>query len=336
MDKKLYEAYLYDNGGYEDACTETLKELSKGYVRIIGLSDEEAEREIIGREIDILVDLAGHGPGNRLQLMSKKPAPVQISWLDYFCTTGTSAYDAIFTDPALSPLEEAKYYAEPVYYLEHGRICYEPPVNGPDIQDNLPKEGIVFCSYNRVAKLNAEVAEVWSKILLRLPSARLVLRASALAQKETREWIYERRFAKHGIADKRIVFQDYGSYQQALRGYNSVHCALDPFPFSGCATTCDALWMGVPVIAMEGSTMVGRQSSSILKRIGEERWIAKSAEEYVDIAVAMASAKKENAVDHRLLLRSKTKAGLCDKQRFAYAFQRALRELWLKWCMQEN
>jgi protein O-GlcNAc transferase len=213
--------------------------------------------------------------------------------------------------------------------LASGRFCYTPPTEAP-APVHRGDDTIVFSSFNRLAKLNTNVVSTWAEILRRVPGSRLQIGVRLLGDAATRAHLVE-RFAAHDVGADRLDLHGHRSYAELLAAYTGIDVALDPFPFSGCTTTCDALYMGCAVIALPGETFVSRQSASLLWRLGRDEWIARDRQDYVDRAVAVATdvAGLRNG---RARLREAVRLRLCDADAQAGDFAEALRGLWREYC----
>lgn len=323
---------LYDSGAVVDATTAGLRVAADEWRRIDEL-DDEALCELIRRDrIDVLVELSGHSPGNRLRALASRPAPVQATWLDYFHSTGTDAIDVLISDASLSPPSLAHRYSERVLTLPSGRLCWSPPLDAPPA---VPRGAIPlrFASFNRVNKLNDAVLAAWSRILESVPGSVLRLKARAFDIADQHAHFLA-RCAKHGIAPQQLELHGYGSHAQALLDYAEADIALDPFPFSGCATSFDALWMGVPVVTQIGETMVSRQTASLLASLGLDDLIAENADDYVRRVLDLANDAVRRS-ELRATLRERVREKLCDAHRHARELSIALREAWRLWCRGE-
>jgi len=235
--------------------------------------------------IDILVDLAGAGPDNRLAVFAARAAPLQASWLDYFCTTGLGEIDYLITDDYLAPAGCDAHYSETLLRLTPGRLCYTPPPAPAPSTEGVEARRLVCL--NRFSKINDEVAAAWSAALLRLPGWSLRLKGTGGDDAGVANAL-RRRFEAHGVDPERLDISGEGPYAEAIDAYRDTAVALDPFPFSGCATSFDALWMGLPVVTLPLDTMASRQTGSLLSAIGREDWIADDVGAYVDAIVDVA------------------------------------------------
>jgi predicted O-linked N-acetylglucosamine transferase (SPINDLY family) len=325
LDRETLRHFVYDNGSVEDAITARFRVAADGYVRIDALDDSELAGRIRNDGIDVLVDLGGHSPGNRLRALSARPAPVQASWLDYFHSTGSEAIDFFISDAHTSPTAMAHRYSERLVHLDCGRLCYAPATASP--QPAARAQGPVrFGCFNRVAKINGAVLASWARIIAACPGSLLQLKTGAFDDAQARAHFLA-RCARHGIDADRLVLAGYGTHAEALEAYADIDIALDPFPFSGCATSCDALAMGVPVVTLEGEAPAGRQTASLLSAAGLTAWIARDRDSYVGIATALA-ADTAALRRWRAELPTLARARFGDVPRHARALSAALRAMW--------
>jgi protein O-GlcNAc transferase len=286
-------------------------------------SPEQVAEVIRGDALDVLVDLAGHAPGNRLRALSFGPAPLQVSWGDYFCTTGVPGIDVFLSDEFLSPPGSEAHFSERLVRLPGERLCYVPSETFalPRVRD---AGELVFGCFNRASKLNDAVLAAWGRILAACPGARLQLRAGSFDDPEARSHFVERA-NRCGLPVARVDLVGYAGYRDVMEAYHGIDIALDPFPFSGCATSCDALWMGVPVVTLAGRTLVSRQSGALLVQLGLDDLVCSDTESYVSRAVALAADAARRA-KLRTTLRASMQA-VHDPQRFAARLLDTLRVL---------
>jgi predicted O-linked N-acetylglucosamine transferase (SPINDLY family) len=327
-DKKLFEIYGFMCSREQDHETSRFQTLADHWHDISSTSDEEVSSLIRRNQIDVLVDLALHSAGNRMLVFARKPAPVQVTWLAYAGTSGLNTMDYRISDPYLdSPESDGSEYTEFTLRLPHTFWCYQPAL---EINFNalpLSSNGYVtFGCFNNFCKINQNVLKLWAELLARLPHSRLHLHAPP--DDEVRSRILDclrvdptrvRFFSKTSL----------GSYFDQFRG---IDIALDPFPFGGGTSTCDALWMGVPVVTLKGVTAVGRGSTSILSNIGLQDLIAHSDEEYLGIASTLAG-NAPHLAELREKLRDRLRCSpLMDATAFARAMEAAYRQMWRAWC----
>lgn len=292
-DRERFDVFCYYCGTRNDRTTEEIRTSCDGWKDISRLHDDEAAQLIHDDGIDILIDLAGHTAGNRLGIFAHRPAPVQLSWLGYPHTTGLRAIDWFIADRVSVPEGEDSFFTESVLHLPHFRVPFSPPELSPEVLPPPCADNgyVTFGSFNNVAKLNEEVITAWSAVLKAVPGSRLLLKWKTMNSRSVRQR-YRRLFARNGISPERIEFRDESSYYMMMIEYGDVDIALDPFPYSGCLTTYQALWMGVPVVTLRGETPVGRQSAAILEELGLADLVADSVDAYVRTAINLAAAPR--------------------------------------------
>jgi predicted O-linked N-acetylglucosamine transferase (SPINDLY family) len=300
------------------------------------MGDETLAEQVRADRIDILFDLAGH-TGERMLVFARKPAPLQATWIGYVGTTGLTAMDYLIADRYHVPPGSEQHYRERVIRLPEDYVCFDPPSDAPEVGP-LPafQNGFVtFGCFNNSAKISSDVAALWAEVLTRVPRSRLVLRYRWLHDVRTRAR-YRDWFTSRGIDPARLDFAGGVPPAELLATYNRIDIALDPFPYSGGLTTCEALWMGVPVLTFPGVTFAGRHSLSHLANVGLKQLVAVSPADYVALAVSWTSALDWLA-DLRHGLRAQMAASpLCDGPRFAAHFLAALRGIWRAWCEAEQ
>jgi predicted O-linked N-acetylglucosamine transferase (SPINDLY family) len=285
--------------------------------------------------IDILVDLSGHTGTNRLPVFARKPAPVQVTYLGYPNTTGLSTIDYRLTDAwADPPGKTERWHTETLIRLPHGFLCYRPPnatpaVAPPPVQAN---GHITFGSFNSLVKTTPAVVACWAHILQQVPDARLVIKNKSFRDPSVCAR-YQGLFAEHGIAPERLELVGWiDNLNNHLELYHRLDIALDPFPYNGTTTTCEALWMGVPVITLAGHTHAGRVGVSLLSRLDLTDLIAGDPDDYTQRAVRLAQDRATLA-RLRPRLRPRLQASsLCDGPAFARDVEAAYREMWRGWC----
>lgn len=265
----------------------------------VGGLDDVAFAGLVERErIGVMFDLCGHAPGNRLRAFAARLAAVQVSWGDWFCSTGVSNMDVFIADQVTAPAAEDALFSERVLRLPRTRFAHALPEDAPAPAADIPRQ-VCFASFNRLSKLTAVTFEAWSQILLKVPGSTLLLRSGGLEQESLRRHIAD-RFAAAGLLAGRIRFDAFGGYHETLRRYHDVTLALDPFPFNGCVTTLDALAMNVPVVALHGRSLAARQSSALLHAINCDDWVAADTAAYVETAVRLADRSANVAARSRL------------------------------------
>jgi protein O-GlcNAc transferase len=334
-DHEDYEIFCYANVTHSDTVTKRLQVLADQWRDIVQLSDEEVARIIRRDGIDILVDLAGHTAGNRLLVFARKPAPIQAGYLGYPNTRGLATIDYWLSDAYADPVGKTEdYYVEKVVRLSRGFNCYRPLPESPEVGP-LPalRAGyITFGSFNNASKISGPVIACWAKILMGVPTARLLLKARALADEQTRDRL-QQIFAAHGVMPERIdMIGRAASSAEHLALYNRVDIGLDTFPYNGHTTTCEALWMGVPVVTLAGQTHAGRVGVSLLTQAGLPKLLAESPEHYVARAIALATGLDQLQALRQGLRIQLQRSPLTDAAGFTRSLEAAYREMWIKYC----
>lgn len=336
IDKNRFEIYAYNNRNVYDYVTTEFKEIFTFWRDIHGLSDSKAVEVIRLDTIDILFDLSGYTGSSRLVLFSYKPAPIQISWIGYFNTTGLTTMDYLIADEIMITTTEEDLFTENILRMPDIRFCYDPRLDlVPDVSKELPAEKngyITFGAFTKVNKLNDEVIRSWCSIMRRLPGSRLILKWPAYKDTYLIS-LMKKRFLKLGVSGDRLEFRQESGYRELLQEYtNDIDIVLDTFPHSGGSTSCDALIMGVPVVTYSGSLPISRQTHGFLNVIGfVDKLVAFSVDEYINKAVELAN-NKVLLQQIRLQLRDDfLKSKLCDGLGFTKHFELAMTGLWEHW-----
>lgn len=325
------ELVAYTTNQWESELTTRIKPHFAAWHTIAGLSDEAAARKIHEDGIHILVDLAGHTGGNRLPVFAWKPAPVQVSWLGYFATTGVPGMDYLLADPVSVPDGHREHFTETVWHLPDTRLCFTPPAPSarlaPSHPPALSNGFITFGCFQNLTKINDGVLAVWGKIFQALPQARLRLQSKHINCPVACEHL-QQRLAHVGITPEKVTLEGGVPREAYLAAHADVDIILDTFPYPGGATTCEALWMGVPTMTIAGGTLLARQGASLLACVGLEDWIASDEADYVARTIAYA-ADINRLVQLRSSLRSRLLASpLCDAPLFARNLEDAFRGMW--------
>jgi predicted O-linked N-acetylglucosamine transferase (SPINDLY family) len=332
-DHQGFEIFCYHSAVHgQDKLTRQLRQASDHWREVTFLDDRRLAEQIRADGIDVLVDLSLHTANNRLVTFAMEPAPVQITYLAYCGTSGVQAMHYRFSDPHLDPPgQDLSCYSEQTVRLPRTYWCYEPGGAAPEVSA-LPanQNGFVtFGCMNQFAKVSTATLEVWGRVLARVPGSRLLMYASPGKHLEA----IENQFRRNGIASDRVQFIGRQGWDQYIRTYHRIDVALDPFPYNGGITTCDTLWMGVPVVTLSGPTAVGRAGRSILSNVGLAELVARDAEQYVQIAADLA-ADPTRLADLRRSIRQRMKASpLMDAKQFAADIESAYRRLWRTWCL---
>ncbi|MEE9290689.1 MAG: tetratricopeptide repeat protein, partial [Alphaproteobacteria bacterium] len=333
IDRSRVELAAYSTSAIEDAATVRLKPHFAIWHKVGELDDGSLAGLIHDDAVDILIDLSGHTPGNRLPMFAYKPAPVQATWLGLFATTGVPGMDYIIADPYLVPGDEAQYFTEEVWPLAESWFCLNPPdvAIQPGPLPALANGTVTFGCFNILHKITDVVVALWARVLMAVPGSRLFLKTRQLSDNLVSQNTLA-RFAVHGIGPERLVLEGQSPLADYLAAYNRVDVALDPFPFHGATISLDGLWMGVPVVTLRGDRMGAHLGESIAHAAGLSDWIADDDEGYVAMAAALTSDLHRLA-ELRAGLRERVLASsLYDGARFARHFEDALRGMWQRAC----
>ncbi len=322
-DPEWVSVYAYSAGKVHDGVTAAIRRATV-FHDVSGLDDAALAQRIRADAIDVLVDLSGHTAGSRLIAFAYRPAPVQVSWLGYWATTGLPALDAVLLDDWSAPDCGAASFTEKIIRLPGGRFCYAPVLFAPAVSPApcVARGCVTFGCFNNTAKLNPRVLELWARLLHAAPGSRLLLKWRTFLDAELRRQVL-RTFDSRGVNADRIELRPASFHADVLKQYADVDIALDPFPFNGGQTSCEALWMGVPVVTWPQSRVVSRQTFAYLSAIGCPQWSAASAGEYVNIAAGLAS-DPAGLQRIRAGLRAKMSvSSLCDVRGFTRGLEQA-------------
>ncbi|HTW95376.1 MAG TPA: tetratricopeptide repeat protein [Tepidisphaeraceae bacterium] len=320
-----FQVFCYSNDTVSDHVTALFRDTAVDWRSIANLSDDRAAQMIRDDRIDILVDLSLHTFGNRLLLFARKPAPVQVSYLGYCGSTGLDAIDYRLSDPHIDATEaEAQFHAGTTIRLPNCYWCYRP--GRDDIQvSTLPakKNGFVtLISLNNPAKISSATLDVWANTLAQVPQSRMIV-------------YYPNCDARRRVAERlpqgRVEFVGGQQVANYLRTYHRADIALDTTPFNGGITTCDCLWMGLPIVTLSGRTSVGRAGKSIVSNIGQTQWIAATPDQFVQIAADLASDLSRLATLRASLRGMLRSSPVMDEPRFINDIESAFRQMWLRW-----
>jgi predicted O-linked N-acetylglucosamine transferase (SPINDLY family) len=333
FDHRAHEVVCYYSRPERDDYTSRFQAVSREWHDVLGLPNDELARRIRQDRIDILFDLSGHTGDHRLMVFARRPAPIQITWLGYVGSTGLAAMDYLIADRFHVPAEAELHYCEKVLRMPDGYVCFEPPDDSEDVGPlpALERGHVTFGSFNNVSKLNPEVIALWAEIIRRVPGSRLVLSSPALDGRTARMRVGD-AFVAAGGDPQRLELHGTRLRRALLAAYNEIDIALDPFPYSGGVTTCEALWMGVPVVTCPGETFASRHSFSHLSNVGITETVAEDKGDYVERAVQLAGDLPHLAALRAGLRDEMARSPLCDGQRFAGHLGALLRDVWRQWC----
>ncbi|MCI0461985.1 MAG: tetratricopeptide repeat protein [Gemmataceae bacterium] len=336
-DRQQVEIFCYSDVTTPDGETAYLHSLVEHWRETAAMADE-LMAELIGQDqIDLLIDLAGHTQDNRLLLFARKPAPVQINYLGYPCTTGLPTMDYRLVDAITDPPGEPRCHSEELVRLQPVFCCYAPPAQAPPVAPlPAPRWGaITFGALHKLEKFNDTVLDLWCRILQELPAARLLLARHVLRGETVAYW--RQRFHERGLDSSRVVLRAVEPVNlQHLRLYDDIDIALDAFPWNGHTTACEALWMGVPVVTLRGQRHASRMVASVLSCLDLRELVAETPDEYCRIAVRLAGNLAQLG-EWRASLRGRMLGSpLCDGRAFTRELEKAYRRLWQDWCQRRR
>ncbi len=329
-----YEIVCYSDTAMRDEVNQRLRELPTVWRDTAGWDDDRLGNRIVDDRIDILVDLVGHTAANRSPLLARKPAPIQALYLGYPCTSGLSAMDCVIADGVVIPPDRESLYCEEVVRLPGCFLCFQPQPKTPEPAPPPVKSNgyLSFGNFNTLAKLSPTTIALWAEVLQEVPDSRLVLKSQALADAATRQRVSD-LFDSHGIEKGRVeLTQPLQPLSNYLAAYGQVDIVLDTLPYNGGTTTCDALWMGVPVVTLAGDHFFGRMGASILRCVGLADLVADSSSDYVSIAAGLA-ANQDRLDELRSGLRQiMSQTPLTDADGFTQRLEGTYREMWRRLC----
>jgi len=335
LDRGAVEIFCYAEVEEPDPVTAYLQSLGGTWRWSNKLADDALRAQLRADGIDIAIDLAGHMGGNRLRALAMKPAPVTATWLGYPASTGLVAIDWRITDERADPPGEEAFHTERLLRLPQCFLCFGAYVTQVPEAAPAPvasRGRITFGSFNNLQKISPSAARAWARILEAVPQAKLLLKSLDFTEPDRRTRFLD-RLAAQGVARERVELRlPQSAMPDHLGSYAEIDIALDPFPYNGTTTTCEALWMGVPVVTLIGARHAGRVGFDLLSQLGLEELATADVDAYVACAVALASDMKRLALLRRSLRERMRASPLCDATRFARDFEDGLRVMWRAWC----
>lgn len=335
-DGERFETFCYSDTEQEDDATAQLRAVADHWHQTKHLSDDQLAELIRQHRIDILVDCVGHMSGNRLLVLARKPAPIQVTAWGEPTGTGLEAVDYLFASPVLVPASDRHLFAEQIVDFPNFTGLWSPdrlPDVGP--LPALAKGYVTFGSFNRVAKISEQTIRCWATILRKLPTARLVLKHPQLAD-PAQKMRLGAAFGAQGVAPNALTFLRGTDRWTHFDHYNMIDIALDPFPHAGGMTTLDALWMGVPVVAWSGNSVSSRWAVTSLVPLGLTDFVADSPEKYIDIAIAKA-VDLQSLSQLRANLRTRVATSdFGDGPRYCRQIEAAYVDIWQRWCNEQK
>ncbi len=331
-DHVAMEVFCYSDLETPDEITREYESLADHWRQVSGWNDEQLAKKIREDRIDILVELTGHIGSGRLRMLAYKPAPIQISYIGYQGTTGVSAVDYVLTDEWTDPIgtSEANYVETP-WRLPETFFVYQPPGDAPMV-DPLPAKSngfITFGCLNAVWKATAQSVKLWSRVLSQVPHSKITLLTTRC--RKTNDRLIE-QFARGGIAADRVQLVYRSTAGQYLRRYGGIDIALDPVPFLGHTTTCDAGWMGCPTVSLAGQIYAHRFGGSVMRNLGLADLVTETENEYVAAATGLANDLDRLAKIRATLRFTMQDSIITDGPRFTKNLEQAYRSMWRKWC----
>ncbi len=326
-----FEFYVYHTGTMCDGYTRQAMKCADEWIETGNMDDVALQRRIIADKVDVLVDLAGHTSSHRLGVFAMRGAPVQATFLGYPHSTGLATIDWLIGDGVVSPPEQAHLFSEGLALMPDSVFCWASVDEYPLPPPRPHGEPVVFGSFNNAMKISPQTINLWARILRAVPDSRLLLKAPSL-----RDEIVRARFAalflERGIVPERLIMRGPTGLADMMQEYGDMDIALDPTPYNGGTTTLQALWMGIPVVTLEGNNFVGRMGASFMNSLRQPGWVASSEDEYVAVAVRLASQRVELRQDRSGFRERMADSRLCDIDRYVRNFESLLAKMWRAYC----
>ena len=326
-----FSTYVFNTGSMHDEYTSRARSAATHWIEVGDLDDLALQHTIVAEQIDVLIDLAGHTSNHRLGVFALRAAPVQATFLGYPHSTGLQQMDWLIGDAIVSPAVHADLFSEGLAQLPGSVFCWAPVDHYPLPAPRPERAPVVFGSFNNVMKLSQRTIKIWSSLLNDCPDASLLLKAPSLRDPSVIER-FQHLFEREGVSRDRLHLEGPSELGQMMQRYGDIDIALDPTPYNGGTTTLQALWMGVPVISLEGHNFVSRMGSSFLHALDHAEWVARSEDDYRSIAVDMAQ-NIQQIRQNRFALRERMKSSsISDLSRYSLDFQQLIRRIWVDYC----
>lgn len=327
-DPAAFDVHCYHVGAPDDRVTPRLRSRVRNWRHLFPIGDVDLARAIANDGIDILVELAGHAQGNRLAAVALGPAPIIATFIGYPNTTGVPSVGYRIIDPLTDPPGSEQLATERLIHLNRCFLCYRPPVDAPAPRPRDADRPLTFGSFNNLAKLSPPTLDLWARVLARIPGSHIMLKGRGLGDPSVRDRILS-RLVGAGISRERVELAGHTkTTAEHLSQYHAVDVALDPFPYAGTTTTCEALWMGVPVVTLAGRVHAGRVGVSLLNAAGLPELIAPDAAGYIETAASLATDPARLAALRADLRGRVSRSPLCDAPAHAAAVEAAYRSMW--------
>lgn len=331
FDDKNFKSFAYYNYGKIDGITRTLKNYFSEFKNIGNLSEISKINLIKKDQIDILIDLSGHTAKNCLSIMKSKPAPLQMTWLGFSETSGIDKIDFIICDDISIPKNEEKWFVEKPLRLNNSYYNFSNPGVKKHRIINKNKDSVIFGNFGNIRKINSDVINLWKKILIEIPSSELLLKSEFYRDITLRKEIIN-YFTDSGINENRLLFEFGSSRENYFSSYNNIDVILDTFPYPGGTTTCESLFMGTPVIAMEGNSFIERNSANILKNSNLNEFIVKNKTEYFKLAKNFKKFFRNKYINKEKIRNKFLKSSIMDSNQFSHDFKSKIRSVWQEFC----
>jgi len=331
INRDQYKIFIFNTGQMHDDQTLRAKKASNLWVDCGQTDDSTLQQIIINHKIDILIDLAGHTNNHRLGVFALRAAPIQTTFLGYPHSTGLREMDWIIGDAVVSPSKNAHLFSEKIAQLKGSVFCWSPVDHYPLPSPRKTTEPIVFGSFNNVMKLSPSTIRLWASILRKHPDSILFLKAPSLRDQSVISR-FKKIFCKEGVQKERLQFEGPSDLGQMMQRYGDVDIALDPTPYNGGTTTLQALWMGTPVITLEGRNFVSRMGSSFLQTLGKKEWVAHTYDEYRSIATDLVQNIQYLRVNRSSLRQQMQTSQLSNLPEYTKNFELKLRQTWQSHC----
>ncbi len=335
LDRERFHLTLFPTMGRSSSRAERIRGMADSFVSLIKVPDAVAAERVRAEKIDVLIDTTGHTSGCRLGIFAHRAAPVQCTYIGYWSTTGLTEMDWFISDPDAEPGIDA-HFTEGLWRLPRIAVCYRGDASLPESGWAPDPEGTIWLgSFNKYIKMREDTLRLWARVLHAVPEAKLLLE-DRTAEEGTAHARILSGLQGHGIGAERVEFVPYvAGHERHMRPYDRLDIALDTIPFNSGTTAFDALWMGVPLVALEGNWVGGRMASSVLKTLGRREWVARDEEEYVALVAGLA-----RDVALRKTLRTNQRAAmagseLCDGQGLARALENAFEAMYDTWLQGE-
>ncbi|WP_449537802.1 O-linked N-acetylglucosamine transferase, SPINDLY family protein [Ferdinandcohnia sp. Marseille-Q9671] len=333
--KEQFELFCYSDVKKPDYITERFQSYSSTFVDISGKTNDEVTEIIKRDDIDILVDLSGHTGNNRLPVFAKKPAKIQVSWIGYPNTTGLKTMDYRLVDEYTDPFENEN-YSEKLIRMPKSFLCYVPLESSPTNLLNHNRDIIRFASFNNYSKVTDEIILNWIKILERVPDSKLLLKDKIFGDQKIVKGVLV-RFEKLGMDLRRLEIIPWtNSSTSHLDIYNEVDIGLDTYPYNGTTTTCEAMFMGVPVITLAGEKHSSRVGLSLLSNVGLDNLISYSSEDYIETSVNLALNSEKLKSIKRSLRSQMQKSPLMNASNFVPKLEQIYKFIYYKYCLTQH